>query len=196
MRLFLDICTGAGLAAAAGLRPFMPALVAGVLAIANVSIDFQGTSYAFLESPWFLLGVLIALAIALVLQRRLGADAIETGPVGAAIAGLGVVLGALYFAGTLADHGYEAWPGLIAGVACALLGQFAVRSLFARVRARLDAAARNALVAYSDGSSLLGAALAIVVPPASIVLLAFLGWLLAGGRRRQGQKYAGLRILR
>jgi hypothetical protein len=36
----------------------------------------------------------------------------------------------------------------------------------------------------------------MLVPPISILLIGFLGWLLAGGRRRSGQKYAGLRILR
>jgi len=34
------------------------------------------------------------------------------------------------------------------------------------------------------------------VPPVSILLVGFLGWLLIGGRRRAGEKYAGLRILR
>jgi hypothetical protein len=72
----------------------------------------------------------------------------------------------------------------------------AVRSLFARVRARLDRQAQDALVVYADGTSAVGSALAIVIPPISIVLVGFLAWLLAGGRRRSGEKYAGLRILR
>jgi hypothetical protein len=55
---------------------------------------------------------------------------------------------------------------------------------------------RESLVVFADFAALIGAALAILVPPVSIVLLAFLGWLLAGGRRREGEKYAGLRILR
>jgi hypothetical protein len=196
MRLFLDICTGLGLSASAGLRPFLPALVAGALASADATIDFDGTSYAFLESGWFLLAMVVAMFLTLLAQRRLGAEAVEVGPLGAAIGGVGIALGALLFAGTLADGGYEAWPGLIAGVAVAALAQLAIRSLFARVRARLDKAGREALVVYSDGSSFLGALLAVLVPPVSIVLVGFLGWLLAGSRRRQDQKYAGLRILR
>jgi hypothetical protein len=40
------------------------------------------------------------------------------------------------------------------------------------------------------------AALSILIPPVSILAIAFLIWLLAGGRRRSGEKYAGLRILR
>jgi hypothetical protein len=196
MRLFLDICTGAGLAAAAGIRPFLPALVAGLLATLDATIDFEHTDYAFLEKPWFLLAILLAMLAVLVLQRLRGAEAVEEGPAGAAIAGVGIALGALLFAGTLADHGYTAWPGLIAGVICAALGHFAVRSLFQRVRARVDQAVKNALVVYSDAASFAGAVLAILVPPVSIVLLGFLGWLMIGGRRRQGEKYAGLRILK
>jgi hypothetical protein len=136
------------------------------------------------------------MVLTLVVQRRLGAEAVESGPLGAAIGGIAIALGALLFAATLADHGYDAWPGLIAGVAFAAMAQLAVRTLFARVRARLDKGAREALVLYQDGSSLVGAALAVLVPPVSIVLVGFLGWLLAGGRRRADEKYAGLRILR
>jgi hypothetical protein len=40
------------------------------------------------------------------------------------------------------------------------------------------------------------AALVVLVPPLSIVVVAFLAWLLQGGRRRSGEKYAGLRVLR
>jgi hypothetical protein len=196
MRLFLDICTGAGLATAAGIRPFLPALVTGALASADLTIDFDGTDYAFLEKGWFLLLILVALLAMIVLQRSRGSDAVERGPAGSALAGIGIALGALLFAGTLADHGYTAWPGLIAGVACAALGHFAVRNLFERVRARVDEAVKNALVVYADAASFFSALLAILVPPISILLLGFLGWLLVGGRRRQGEKYAGLRILK
>ncbi len=196
MRLFLDICTGAGLSASAGIRPFLPALVSGALASADVGIDYDGTDFAFLEKGWFLLAVLAAMVVVMLLQRARGAEAIEVGPIGAALGGVAIALGALLFAGTLADHGYAWWPGLVGGAACAALGQLTVRDLFARVRARAEAAVRNALVVYADAASLLGAALAILVPPVSIVLLGFLAWLLIGGRRRSGEKYAGLRILR
>jgi hypothetical protein len=121
---------------------------------------------------------------------------VESGPIGAAIAGLAIGIGAVLFAGTLADHGYAWWPGLIGGAVCAALGQAAARGLFDRVRARVEPAVREALVVYADGAALIGAVLSILVPPLAIVLIAFLLWLLIGGRRRAGEKYAGLRILR
>ncbi len=196
MRLFLDICTGAGLSASAGVRPFLPALAAGALAGLNLGVDYDHTDYAFLQSGWFLLAVLVALAAVVVVQRLRGAAAVETGPLGAALGGAGIALGALLFAGTLADHGYPSWPGLVAGVAAALLGQVAARNLFGRVRARAERAVQESLVVFADLSALVGAILAVLVPPISILLLGFLGWLLVGGRRRAGEKYAGLRILR
>ncbi|MCW3007850.1 MAG: hypothetical protein JWP17_2476 [Solirubrobacterales bacterium] len=196
MRLFLDICTGAGLAAAAGIRPFLPALVAGVLALLNATIDFQHTDYAFLEKPWFLIVIAVAMVATFALERARGAAALESGPVGIALALIGIVLGALLFAGTLADHGYTAWPGLVGGAVCAALGHFAVRPLITRVRARVDDAVRGALSAYQEFAAFAGALLAVLVPPVSILLVGFLAWLMIGGRRREGEKYAGLRILR
>jgi hypothetical protein len=86
--------------------------------------------------------------------------------------------------------------GLLGGAAAALLAQSAVRDLAARTARRLDAAARAALPVYFDAVALVLAVLSVVIPPIALVVLPFLGWLRAGGRRREGGKYAGLRILR
>lgn len=201
--LILYIGEGAGLAAAAGLRPFLPALVAGVLAGAGlrlysgVGLDFAATDYSFLQSTAFLLAVVVLLAASLVAMRAFGAERFEDGPFGAAVAGLGVGLGAVLFAAVLAEHHDSPWAGLVAGALCAALAQLAARGLLARTRARLAAgAARDALTVYVDGVALLLAAAAVFVPPVSFVALAFLARLLLGARRRAGEKYAGLRILK
>ncbi|MET0770231.1 MAG: hypothetical protein ABW081_09975, partial [Solirubrobacteraceae bacterium] len=68
--------------------------------------------------------------------------------------------------------------------------------LFERVRARLDSEAQGALPLYAEGAALLGAGLSVLFPPLAVLIVAGLVWLLLGGRRRQGEKYAGLRILR
>jgi hypothetical protein len=195
VHLFLDICQGLGLGAAAGLRPFFPAVVAGLFGVANWGVNFTGTSYAFLESPiWIVL--VLALMIATFLLRR----SREAAPVDAAVGGASVGVGALLFAGTLADHGHDStgWTilGLVAGAACAVLAAAAVRDLSGRVAGRLDEQSRNALPLWFDAVGLVLAALAIALPPVSLVALPFLAWLRAGGRRREGGKYAGLRILR
>ena len=64
-------------------------------------------------------------------------------------------------------------------------------------RARLDAQARAALPRLRRGRRrLLVALVAVLLPPLALVVAGFFAWLLAGGRRREGEKYAGLRILR
>src|SRR3954465_5129139 len=50
VRLVLDILQGAGIAGAAGLRPFLPTLVSGGLAMADAGVNYDGTDFAFLES--------------------------------------------------------------------------------------------------------------------------------------------------
>ena len=191
MDLVFDILTGAGLAAAAGIRPFLPGLAAGAFAAADLTIDFDGTDFAFLEEPAFLLALVVGLIVVVVLQRRGDSSALEN-----AVALIAVVVGALLFAGTLDDGSDTWWPGIPLGVAFAGLGFTASRDLFTRVRGRLDPEARGALTVYADGVALIAAVLAILVPPLSIVVIGFLVWLLLGSRRREGEKYAGLRILR
>lgn len=192
MQLLIDILQGAGLSGAAGIRPFLPALVAGALATADFGIDYEGTPFGFLEQPAWLLGVLLVLAAAVVAQRRRFAE----GQMESALQGAGLGLGALLFAATLADNTGMWWPGLLAGGLCAALAMSATRSLMTRVRARLDEEARAALPIYLEGTALVLAALAVVVAPISVVALGFFAFMLRGGKRREGEKYAGLRILR
>jgi hypothetical protein len=195
VRLFLDITQGMGLAGAAGVRPFLPALLTGALARADEGVNFSHTRYAFLESSWFLVAVVVLLIVTVVIERR-QPGAAESGAFGAALGGIAVGLGALLFAGSLADHGETSWAWLLPGIACALIGQAAARSLFGRVAKRLDPDARSALPLYADGGSLAAAALAVLIPPVSILVLGFFAWLWLGGRRRAGEKYAGLRTLK
>jgi hypothetical protein len=50
MDLFLAISQGVGTSLAAGVRAFLAPLMVGVLARANVGVNFEGTEYEFLES--------------------------------------------------------------------------------------------------------------------------------------------------
>ncbi|HTE59740.1 MAG TPA: DUF4126 family protein [Solirubrobacteraceae bacterium] len=196
MDFLLDLLQGAGIAAAIGIRPFLPVLLAGALASADVGLDFSGTDFSFLEAWPFLLGVLVLVAALDVAGRRAGRDATDRPPLLYALAGVALVLGALVAAGSVADRADEWWAGVIAGLACAALGFQAARTLFGRVRRRLDEQAANALPVYAEGAALGAAGLSILFPPLALLVIGGLIWLLSGGRRRSGEKYAGLRILR
>ncbi|HEV2874281.1 MAG TPA: DUF4126 domain-containing protein [Thermoleophilaceae bacterium] len=191
MSVFLDTTTGMGLAGATGVRPYLPPLLAGGLARGDIGIDFDGTDWSFLESTGFLIAVVAVGVIAYLLERSDMARGIEI------FSGvLGVVLGAMLFAGALADGGTDAWPGLIAGPICAFLGWRAVGGLVERARRRLEGGAAALLTAYADGAALLLAAIAVYVPPVSNLAIAAFVLLLVRGKEREGEKYAGLRILR
>jgi hypothetical protein len=199
VHLVFDILTGIGVAAAVGIRPFLAALVVGVLAAANVEIHFNGTTYSFLQRWPFLLALVVLALLATVVERRIGRDRGLRSPEAIALVLCSLALGALLFAGSLSARGnqhYVAWPGWIGGVLCAAVALFATRPVFARARARLDAEAASAVPLYAEAAAVLLAALSVVAPPLGLVGLVALGWLWQAGRRREGQKYAGLRILR
>ena len=203
MSLFLDIGTGAGLASAAGIRPYLPPLLAGGLARGDIGIDFDGTALRFLESTGFLAAVVVLGVIVFFLERSAPnraspdlAGRAGRGPVEILSGLIGIGLGALLFAGALADTGRPTWIGLVFGPICAALGWLAIGGLVERVRARLQPDQAALLTAYSDAAALILAAIAIFVPPLAYLAIPGFVVLLLGGRRREGQKYAGLRILR
>src|SRR5207237_4159205 len=137
VHLVFDIFQGIGVAAAVGIRPFLPALVVGALAAGNVQIHFNGTDYGFLQSAPFLLVLVAGVIVMALLERRLREAQLERGPVTLAVAAAALALGALLFAGSLARGHYAAWPGLIGGGGCAALGGAAARPPLGRVRQRL-----------------------------------------------------------
>ena len=193
MSLVFDIGQGAGLAGASGIRPFLPPLLAGALARGDIGLDFDRTDWSFLESPVFLL-VVLALAVAAYLAERAG---VERRGVTIATAIVGAVLGALLFAGSLAEGG-DLTPvvGIVAGVLVAVLAFASVGGLLDRAARRLDDSAAGLLTVYADVAALVLAAIAIFVPPVAFLALVAFVVLVIRGRDSGDRKYAGLRILR
>jgi hypothetical protein len=196
VHLVFDIFRGIGAAAGVGIRPFLPALVVAALAAGNAEIHFKHTGYSFLQHVPFLLVLVVGSILLSVAERRMSTERLESLPVAIVLGAVSAVLGALLFAGILSQGRYQVWPGFPAGVACAAIGAAATRPLFARARKRLDAAAAGALPLYAEAAGLALAALSIVAPPVGVIGLLGLVWLLYASRRREGEKYAGLRILR
>jgi Domain of unknown function (DUF4126) len=204
--LFFYIGLGAGLAAACGLRPFLPLLLAGALASDSaLGVSFGHGSFDFLMAGWWLLAIVVALVLAYFLQLLLrltpmldpGQRKGQVDPLAASLTGLGLGAGALAFAGTLAAHGDAWWPGLIGGLLAAALAQRASWPVLLRARARLsDRSAREALTVYLDAVALVATALVALLHPLGYVLVALLAWFAWRGRARSDEKYAGLRVLR
>jgi hypothetical protein len=192
-----------GLAAASGIRPFLPLLLAGALAKAgDLGVSFAGKPFHFLGSAAWLLVVTVALIVSYLIQVLSDRPATEErpfaggDPFASALTGIALGSGALLFAGTLAAHGDTWWPGLIAGLLCAFVGERASGPLIARVRARLtDRSARNALTVYLDATALIASLVVCAFHPLGYVLLLLLIWWLVRAGRRDGERYAGLRIL-
>lgn len=197
---------GLGLALAAGLRPFLPLLLAGALASNKaLGLTFAHGGFSFLESDWWLLAVAAALVLSYALQMLLGMEPtlnpaerpVRPSPLAAALAGIEMGAGAVLFAGTLAAHGDSPWPGILAGLLVVGLAQRVSGPVVARVRKRLpDRGAREAVTLYLDAGALLVAALTALLHPLGYLALALMLWAALAARRRAGEKYAGLRILR
>jgi Domain of unknown function (DUF4126) len=195
VHLAFDIFQGMGVAAAVGIRPFLPALATGALAAGDVEIHFDHTDFSFLQSTPFLLAMAVCAIALAIAERRVGSGRLERGAPGLILAAVSLALGALFFAASLCRGHYVIWPGIIGGVLCAGIGIAAARPLLARARERLGG--EDALLpVFAEGSALLTAVLSVVAPPVGLIAVLALLWLLWAGRRREGQKYAGLRILK
>jgi Domain of unknown function (DUF4126) len=199
---FADIGQGAGLATTSGARPFLAVIATGVLAHEDVGIDFTGTDWAWMES-WIFIGILAALFVAFWIMDREGKSE-RIRPGGRAMeANLSyplfcAVAGALLFAGSLADGGETSWPGLLAGAAVGFIGYLALGLLFMRANQRLLAAGDPGVL-LGLGRDLLTIALTVLcvlADPVGYVVLAAALVLVLTARRREGEKYEGLRVLR
>ena len=191
MKLLIDILQGLGLSGAAGIRPFLPAFVVGAVGRANLFADFERTDFAFVESNAWLIATAVLMVIAVLLRNELTRPGLSE-----AVQGLGLGLGGLLTAAMLAGDHYAWWPGIPAGIAAAWVTGTASRGIFARAGARLDAEARAQLPLYAEGVAMLLSVLSVVAPPVGPLAIGLAIWLLLRGGRRDGEKYAGLRILR
>jgi hypothetical protein len=188
MSLFLHICTGLGLALAAGIRPFTPALAVGALAGSDAVLDFRATPYAFLQSGWFLLAVACLFVACAVLRPHIVRELV-------AIAG--VALGGLLFAAVLAAHHDVAWPGLVAGAIAAGLVHQTTRPVLNGARERLsDGRAQFAVALYADAAALVLAVVCWFAGPVALLALAFFGRLARAQRLWSQARVASLRVLR
>lgn len=196
MDLFLAVCQGLGLALAIGIGGALTALFTSVMASFEAGIDADGTDYEFLGASWLLV-TLLALVVLTVYTR--GREAARY-PVVALLS----AAGAIAFAASLAEEGETAWPGLVLGAAATAAAALVATSILDGAIARTGSDASGASIEGEAATLILTfalagiviAALALFVPPTAIVVAIGLAFLAASRRRRAGEKYEGLRILR
>jgi hypothetical protein len=200
MDLLLAICQAIGLALAVGIGGVLAALFIAVMASADAGIDLRGTDWEFIGDGWFIAILFAANVLAFYESRRPPQAGSDPGRLDRRIrtAAAAGVLGALFGAASLAEQGEPAAIGFVLG---ALFGAgsatLAGEILAGAQRRAADAhGAASTLELIFGAAGIATAALALFVPPAS--LLALIGLLVVGGgrRRRAGEKYEGLRVLR
>jgi hypothetical protein len=205
---FMAFCQGLGLAIAIGIGGAIAALFISMMGSLAAGIDPDGTDYGFLAATWFLV-TLLALAVLTVLAR--GREAARI-PVVLLLA----AAGAIVFAASLAEEGDTAWPGLVIGAVAAGLSALVASDVLdgALRRARGAGAKRggvgpnadnvptpesdtaNVLIIAFAAAGVVLAAVALFIPPVSILAAIALGVLAFLRRRKSGEKYEGLRVLR
>ena len=173
MDFLLDLLQGAGLAAAVGIRPFLPVLLAGALATADVGLDFDGTDFSFLETWPFLLAVLVLVALADFAGRRMGRTRARPARSLWRCSRSPSCSARCMAAGSIADHSSDWWPGLrrrgrLRG-ARVLRRALPVRPRAPPARRR---GRRRRCRSTREGAALGAAGLCILFPPLAVLIIA------------------------
>jgi hypothetical protein len=193
--MLLAIGTGIGFASVAGVRAFLPLLVA-VLAV-QVGFLVAPSPYdgsLNMSEWWSATGVIAALAVVEVVLDKI--RALER-VFNVLMVPLRAASGAVLFT---AASGFEldagSVPWLAAGASIALV--VAVLKVVLRPSSKTPAAGVSAsfLSTFEDVVALVGGVVAAFVPFVALVPVAFLLFFYFRVRRRRGRQYAGLRILR
>ena len=192
----MAICQGLGLALAVGIGGPLAALFIAAMAALGSGIHPDGTDYRFLSETWFLVTLL---AIVVVFMFARGRAAMR-GPSIAVLAAIGAIVAAA----SLAEEDEPAIIGIVIGaIATAFAADLSMSVLSGALeRAKgnepgsKEADAANFMIVAFAAAGIVLAAISLFVPPVSILALIALIWLALSRRRRAGEKYEGLRVLR
>ena len=185
-----DILQALGIGLAFGLRPALAPLLVAVFATLGWGVDLDGTVVDFLGGSPAIAGFVVFALIWLAL------DATE-GRINQWVHLLvAVVFAAAFGAGLVDDNSDVWWPGVVAGVAGAVLAWAALTPILAGVRQRLAGEQDAGLVlpALTELTAVVTAALSLVLPPLAIVA-ALACLVLIFRSRGKDRRYAGLRTL-
>lgn len=190
----MDILMAAGLAAAVGIRPFLPAVAVGLISGADLGAGLG--DFNFLSSWTFLVAICV-LALLFWVLEAISEGGLLKRVVLITLWLVSLTLGALFFAAVLDASGHGPLPGLVAGAAVAALGRGATGAFLKSAGRRVRNARANRLfTVFLEPFAVAVAVLVILFPPFSVAVIAALIYVLASMRRRSQSKYEGLRILR
>ncbi|MGK9146966.1 DUF4126 domain-containing protein [Plantibacter flavus] len=190
----LEILTGAGLAAAAGVNAYIPLLSVGLLSRLTDVIALPA-GWTWLENPW-VLGILAVLLVVEFVADKIPAvdsvnDVLQTivRPSAGGIAfgsGVGTETIAVQDPGRLVDSGQ--WVPIAAGIAIALVIHLLKMGVRPVANAATAGFAAPVLSVLEDVGSLLASVLALIVPVLVVVgvlLAGVVAWRLIRRRRRR-----------
>ncbi len=216
-----NICQAIGVGSAAGLSPLV-ALAAVVVCVAvSLGVDNSNNDYDFLAGAAAVIVAVVVLLQSLALIAipggmitRVSADRPRVMPLHVILA---VVLGALGGAIVFGTQNDAAWIGAVFGGAPAALVAYASGGLLKGVgerlergeqrqlkgaskdeakEARRDADASRRVLAFGvDIVTVVAVVLALLLPPAGLILPIVAIALILGSRRREAKKHEGLRVL-
>lgn len=196
MDLLLAICQALGLGLAFGIGGPLTALFAAVMARFGAGIDPEGTEWAFFGEDWFITVLFGANVLAFGATRFKLDQRIP-------LAILAATAGAIAGAASLAEQGETAAIGLVIGALAGGGSALLAGEILAGARKRAASGAGGegadpgeALTLIFAGAGIVTALLALFVPPASLLVLGALLVVASGRRRKAGEKYEGLRVLR
>lgn len=190
----LEILTGAGLAAAAGVNAYIPLLTLGLLSRFTEVIALP-SGWTWLENPWVLVVLGALLLLELVADKIPAVDSVNdvvqtiVRPSAGGIAfgsGVGSETVAVQDPGALVDSGQ--WVPVVAGVAIALVIHLLKMGIRPVANAATAGLAAPVLSVVEDVGSLLASVLALIVPVlvvAGALLVGILAWRVIARRRRR-----------
>ena len=191
MEILLAIGIGAGLASVAGVRAFLPLLLALVL----VSLGYFAPSAGYPDAIGGLEGVRVVVPFAALAVLEIVLDktkAVER-TFNIVMVPVRAISGGLLAAALAPGTGFLPW--LILGAVIA--GAVAVLKVLLRPPASSvsSGVSTSFLGLIEDVVGLVGGAIAFFVPYLPVLLVAFLLFFYARIRKRRGRKFGGLRIL-
>lgn len=114
----------------------------------------------------------------------------------AALAGVGLVAGAILFGVSLSAEDHPAWPGWALGALTALLSFSVISGVVRGAATRTRGASPATQVVYVTVAAAILAGLSVLLPPVGLIALAAVAWLAVARRRQATRKHEGLRVLR